>query len=78
MEKRKGVNIMKKNVGTVDRVVRAIFAVVVAILYFSGSISGTAAVILSVLAVILLLTSISGVCPLYGLLGISTMKKELK
>lgn len=78
MEKRKGVNIMKKNMGTVDRVVRAIFAVVVAILYFSGSISGTAAVILSVLAVIMLLTSISGVCPLYGPLGISTMKKEVK
>ncbi len=69
---------MKKNMGTVDRIVRAIFAVVVAILYFSGSISGTAAVILSVLAVIMLLTSISGVCPLYGPLGISTMKKEGK
>ena len=69
---------MKKNMGTVDRVVRAIFAVVVAILYFSGSISGTAAVILSVLAVIMLLTSISGVCPLYGPFGISTMKKEVK
>jgi hypothetical protein len=69
---------MKKNMGTVDRVVRAIFAVVVAILYFSGSISGTAAVILGVLAVIMLLTSISGICPLYGPLGISTMKKEAK
>ena len=69
---------MKKNMGTIDRVVRAIFAIVVAILYFSGSISGTAAVILSVLAVILLLTSMVGVCPLYGALGISTMKKEGK
>jgi len=78
MKKRRGVNIMKKNMGTVDRVVRAIFAVVVAILYFSGSISGTAAVILGVLAVIMLLTSISGICPLYGPLGISTMKKEAK
>jgi hypothetical protein len=78
MKKRRGVNIMKKNMGTVDRVGRAIFAVAVAILYFSGSISGTAAVILSVLAVILLLTSISGFCPLYVPLGISTMKKEGK
>jgi hypothetical protein len=69
---------MKKNMGTVDRVVRAIFAVVVAILYFSGSISGAAAVILSVLAVIMLLTSITGVCPLYGPFGISTMRKEGK
>jgi Inner membrane protein YgaP-like, transmembrane domain len=69
---------MKKNMGTIDRVVRVIFAVVVAILYFSGSISGTAAVILSVLAVILLLTSMVGVCPLYGPFDISTMKKEGK
>ena len=67
---------MKKNMGTVDRVVRAIFAVVVAILYFSGSISGTAAIILGVLAVIMLLTSITAICPLYGPLGISTLKKE--
>jgi hypothetical protein len=66
---------MKKNMGTVDRVVRAIFAVVVAILYFSGSISGTAAIILGVLAVMMLLTSITGVCPPYGPLGISTLKK---
>jgi hypothetical protein len=69
---------MKKNMGMVDRAVRAIFAVVVAILYFTGSISGTAAVILGVLAVILLLTSITAVCPLYGPLGILTMKKDLK
>jgi hypothetical protein len=66
---------MKKNMGTVDRVVRAIFAVVVAILYFTGSISGTAAIILGVIAVMMLLTSITGVCPPYGPLGISTLKK---
>ena len=67
---------MKKNMGTVDRVVRAIFAVVVAILYFFGSISGTAAIILGVLAVIMLFTSITAICPPYGPLGISTLKKE--
>jgi hypothetical protein len=69
---------MKKNMGMVDRAVRTIFAVVVAILYFTGSISGTAAVILGVLAVIMLLTSITAVCPLYGPLGMSTMKREGK
>ena len=75
---KKGVNIMEKNMGAVDRVVRAVFAVVVAVLYFTGSISGTATVILGVLAVIMLLTSITAVCPLYWPLGISTMKKEGK
>jgi Na+(H+)/acetate symporter ActP len=70
------VNIMKKNMGTADRVLRTILAVVVAILYFAGQISGTAAVILGILAVIFLLTSAVGFCPLYAPFGISTMKKQ--
>jgi Na+(H+)/acetate symporter ActP len=67
---------MKKNMGTADRVLRTILAVVVAILYFAGQISGTAAVILGILAVIFLLTSAVGFCPLYAPFGISTMKKH--
>lgn len=66
---------MKKNMGAVDRIIRAILAVVIAVLYFGGSITGTAAVILGILAVILLVTSATAVCPLYGPFGISTMKK---
>ena len=69
---------MKKNMGTIDRVVRVILAVVVVVLYFAGMISGTAAVILGILAVIFLLTSMVGFCPLYAPFGISTMKKESK
>jgi hypothetical protein len=67
---------MKKNMGAIDRIIRAVLAVVVAILYFTGSISGTAAVILGIFAVIFLLTSITAVCPLYGPFGISTIKKK--
>jgi hypothetical protein len=67
---------MKKNMGTADRVLRTILAVVVAILYFACQISGTAAVILGVLAVIFLLTSAVGFCPLYAPFGLSTMKKH--
>lgn len=65
---------MPKNMGTVDRVVRAVFAVVVAVLYFAGIISGTWAIILGVLALILLATSIVGTCPLYLPFKISTNK----
>lgn len=67
---------MKKNMGTVDRVLRIILAVIVLILYGMGTISGTVAVVLGIFAVIFLLTSITGVCPLYGPLGISTIKKQ--
>lgn len=66
---------MKKNMGTVDRVLRAILAVIIIILYVAGSITGMAAVILGIVAVAFLLTSITGVCPVYGPFGISTIKK---
>lgn len=67
---------MKKNMGTLDRAIRAFVALVIVVLYFTGTISGTIAIVLGVFAVILLLTSATGVCPLYGPLGISTMKKK--
>jgi Inner membrane protein YgaP-like, transmembrane domain len=66
---------MKKNMGTIDRVLRIILAVVVGIFYFTGSISGTAAIVLGVFAVIFLVTGATGFCPLYAPFGISTIKK---
>lgn len=63
---------MTKNMGMVDRVVRIVLALVVALLYFTGVISGTLAVILGIVAVILLLTGIVGFCPLYVPFNIST------
>lgn len=50
-------------------------AAAIAVLYFSGVISGTWAIILGILAVIFLVTSLIGSCPLYKLFGISTSKK---
>jgi len=67
---------MKKNMGTIDRVVRLILVAVVAALYFTGQISGTLAIVLGVLAVIFLLTSLVGFCPLYLPLKLSTRKGE--
>lgn len=65
---------MKKNMGSVDRTVRTIIAVIVAILYFTGQISGTVAIILGILAIVFLLTSFVGTCPLYLPFGLSTRK----
>ena len=67
---------MKKNMGTVDRVVRILIAVVIAILYFTDQITGTAAIILGIIAVAFLLTSLIGSCPAYLPLGLSTKKAE--
>ena len=63
---------MKKNMGMADRVVRTLVAVAVAVLYFTGTISGTLGIVLMVLAVIFLLTSLISFCPLYAPFGLST------
>ena len=69
---------MKQNMGTLDRLIRIVLAVIVGILYFTGQISGTAAIVLGIFAIIFILTSIVGHCPLYTPLNISTKKEESK
>jgi hypothetical protein len=67
---------MKKNMGTIDKVIRILVALVVVILFFTNIISGTLAYILLALSAVFVLTSILGFCPLYLPLGLSTKKKE--
>ncbi|OYD42897.1 hypothetical protein CHU00_17775 [Sphingobacterium cellulitidis] len=67
---------MKKNMGSQDKLIRIIIAIIIAILYFTNVISGTLAIVLLVVAGIFILTSIIGICPLYSILGISTCKKS--
>jgi len=62
--------------GTVDKVVRILAAVIIAGLYFANIISGTVAIILLILAGIFILTSFMSFCPLYLPFGISTRKKK--
>lgn len=65
---------MTKNMGSLDRIIRVSLAVLVAVLYFTNVISGTWAIILGILALVLLLTSLVGVCPLYMSFKFSTRK----
>ena len=67
---------MKKNMGLLDRLFRTSAAIVVAVLYYMEQITGTAAIILGVFAVIFLLTSFVSFCPLYLPFKFSTQKKE--
>ena len=62
--------------GTLDSIFRVLIALAVAVLYYTGQITGTAAIILGIIAVILLLTSVVSFCPLYALFRISTAKKS--
>jgi len=63
---------MKINMAKWDRVLRASIALVIAALYFTGTLGGTLGIVLLVLATIFLVSSAFGVCPVYSLLRIRT------
>ncbi len=65
---------MTKNMGTVDRVVRTLIAVLIGVLYFTNVISGTVALVLGIVAVVFLVTSFVSWCPVYLPFKISTRK----
>lgn len=67
---------MKKNLGTADKIIRVLVAVIIAILYFTGVVTGTLGIILMVLAIVFVLTSLVSVCPIYLALGLSSAKKK--
>ncbi len=60
---------------TADRVICIFPAVLVAVLYLTGNLTGLAAIILGILAVIFVITSFIGFCPLYLPIGLSTRKE---
>jgi len=67
---------MNKNLGIIDRTIRVLAAMVLAILILTGTITGPPAIILGVLAGMLLLTSSISFCPLYAFFKFTTRKKE--
>ncbi|MEI8047915.1 MAG: DUF2892 domain-containing protein [Bacteroidota bacterium] len=67
---------MKKNMGTVDKIIRLAVAAIFIILNFTNVISGTLGVVLLILAIVFAITSFLSFCPLYLPFGINTDKKE--
>ena len=63
---------MKKNMGSTDKIIRIVLALVFAALYFSGTVTGLVGTILLVLGAVFVLTSVVSFCPLYSLVGLST------
>lgn len=61
--------------GLADRTIRVLIAVLLGILVFAGQVVGVTATILAIVAIVLLLTSGVGFCPLYVPLKRSTLKK---
>jgi len=67
---------MKKNMWSTDKIIRILIALVIGVLYYTGTISGTVALVLGAFAIIFLLTSFISFCPLYLPFGINTKKKS--
>lgn len=65
---------MKRNMGDADKGIRVIIALIVALLYYNDTISGTLAYVLMGISIVLLVTSLINFCPLYKILGVNTCK----
>lgn len=62
--------------GSADRIIRVIIAIIIVTLFFTNVITGVLGIILITLSGIFVLTSLINFCPLYLPLGISTCKKK--
>ena len=63
---------MMRNEGNIDRIVRGVVAVVAAVIAIAVGPGTVGGIVLWVVAAIMAVTAISGMCPIYRLLGIST------
>lgn len=62
--------------GLVDRLIRLIVAATLIMLYLTNVVTGTAGIILAIIAGVFTLTSFISFCPLYTILGINTCKTK--
>ena len=67
---------MKKNMGSYDKLIRLVVAIVLIILYYRGTFGSTLGIVVLVVAFVLTLTSLMSFCPLYTLFGLNTCKKK--
>jgi hypothetical protein len=67
---------MKKNMGSADKIIRVLLAIIFAILIFTGTVTGALAIILGIFGVVFLVTSFMSFCPLYLPIKFSTLKKS--
>jgi hypothetical protein len=57
-----------------DRIVRFVVAVIFGYLFFTKMVSGVVGIVLLIIAIVFLLTSFVGFCPLYKVFNFSTKK----
>lgn len=62
--------------GTADKIIRILIAIIITALYITSTISGILAIVLLILSGIFIATSFIGFCPLYTLFKINTCKSK--
>ena len=68
---------MKQNMGITDRSIRFVIGILLGYYYFTADSPVLIRDFALVIAIVLLLTAIIGICPLYSLMGFSTKKKRI-
>lgn len=69
---------MKANIGSTDKTIRLIVAIVLIVLFYAEILKGTLGIIALLVALLLTFTSLINYCPLYPLLKINTALKKAK
>ena len=69
---------MKKNVGSIDKIVRIIIAAVAVWAAYTNQVSSPWDYVLYAVAVIMVLTALMSTCPIWIVFGINTLKSKLK
>ena len=67
---------MKKNMGSTDKLIRLLVAIILIALYYTNVLKDTLGIVSLIVALVLTITSLISFCPLYAIFGIKTCKKE--
>ena len=65
---------MKINVGSIDKVIRIIIAVVAIYVAYTGMVASPWTFVLYAVAAIMVLTALAGRCPIFAIFGINSCK----
>ncbi|HQR27032.1 MAG TPA: DUF2892 domain-containing protein [Nocardioides sp.] len=68
---------MNTNVGSSDRIIRLVVAVVAAVVAFMVGAGSVLGILLLVVAAVMLVTAAVGFCPLYRVFGVSTCRPRV-
>ncbi len=70
--------IMKKNVGSIDKIVRILIAAVAIWVAYTQQVASPWDYVLYVVAAIMLITAVTSTCPLWIVFSINSLKAKLK